>query len=239
MFYQLEDPDTKRRINLTVFDIVSTRYDIATRVLSFGQDQSWKKRFADLLPDLHAPRVLDLASGSGDLLRRLQKRYPEGTVLGADLNRHMIDTPANRRADLSLQDMQNLAVRDGSLDLVTGGYALRNAPDPDKTIAEIHRVLKPGGQVFLLDFAAPRNRVRRLFHRGLLYVWGALWSLLLHGKPFVYTYIPDSMKNYPDWRSLRSRVYLRGFTAFRRRSLFFGFCEIISFRRMKDTSSHE
>ncbi|ERP38778.1 class I SAM-dependent methyltransferase [Chitinivibrio alkaliphilus] len=220
-------PGEKRQRNSTIFSCIGSKYNSATRLLSFGQDRRWKKFFVDSLPDIAPKVVLDIASGSGDILTLLRKKYPAAQVLGSDLTFAMVDVPENRENTCTLQDMQNLALPDASVDILTGGYALRNAPDLSAVMDEIFRVLRPGGVAAFLDFSTPKNHLHAKINRALLYIWGYLWSLILHGRGDIYTYIPESLKTYPTARDLRKKFYKRGFEKFLHRKFFFGFTEMI------------
>jgi demethylmenaquinone methyltransferase/2-methoxy-6-polyprenyl-1,4-benzoquinol methylase len=219
--------EKKRNLNRKIFSVVGSKYNIATRVLSFGRDRAWKKHMVSLLPEKEPERILDIASGSGDFLTLLKNKYPRATVLGSDLTFAMVDVKPNRTNTITLQDMQHLALRNNSVDIVTGGYALRNAPDLDATLEEVHRVLRPGGTAAFLDFAKPATPLAARINCALLSLWGQVWSILLHGKTNIYTYIPESLKTYPHAGQLRQKMYAHGFHRFRRKGLFFGFTEII------------
>lgn len=121
-------------------------------------------------------------------------------------------------------DMAAISVSDGRADAVTGGYALRNAPDLAEALIEVRRVLKPGGRAGFLEFRKPPSgggvRLR------LLALWGSLWGLLLHRNPEVYRYIALSLASFPDQVELEQRLRELGFVAVRSRPLLFGFVAI-------------
>jgi demethylmenaquinone methyltransferase/2-methoxy-6-polyprenyl-1,4-benzoquinol methylase len=120
---------------------------------------------------------------------------------------------------------------DASVDIVTGGYALRNAPDLPKTLAEIHRVLKPGGYASFLDFSKPRNPFFQSLELFLLKMWGSFWGLLMHRSAEVYAYIAASLAHYPDRVALRELLRDFGFHQINGRKFFFGVVEVVMFRK--------
>ena len=236
--YDMSDPESKLRFNRLVFHVVALRYDLATRLLAFGQDQRWKRKLVRELPRSDAVRALDLACGTGDLTLRLSRRYRRGFVTGIDIDERMLATARARLRNAGLvnhrliaADMTRLPVGSAHYDVVTGGYALRNAPELSKALGEIHRVLKPGGYGAVLEFRrSPDVRLATVQLR-LLAVWGRLWGLVLHGNPDVYGYIAESLKHFPDDRELARMLRNAGFSSVRSRPVMLGLLAITRFRK--------
>lgn len=127
--------------------------------------------------------------------------------------------------------MCDTGVASDSIDVVTGGYALRNAPDLSSALAEVMRVLRPGGVAMFLDFSKPKNRwLQRAQYAGL-YLWGSFWGLVLHANPEVYAYIAKSLQKYPDRRQLHCLVRDQGFDLTGSRTLFFGAIELLTLKK--------
>jgi ubiquinone/menaquinone biosynthesis methyltransferase len=230
----LDAPDRKRHFNERLFTEVAPRYDWITRALSFGRDQAWKDAMIRALPEVPPACCVDVACGTGDLTRRLHARYPDAKVIGVDLTEAMIAL-ARRDPHGGVQfeqgDMGRLRFEDGSVDVLTGGYALRNAPDLEATLTEWHRVLRPGGVLALLDFSKPANAGGAAVSLALLKFWGGLWGWALHRNPDVYGYIADSLARYPDRVALRARLTTHGFTPLQTRRCFMGFAEWVIARK--------
>lgn len=222
---RLSDPLLKRELNEQIFSVVAPRYDVITRLLSFNRDRAWKERMVDGLPPKAAPICLDLACGTGDIAFRLASRYPDGSIIGLDLTEPMLELARSRCTSPRIQfqrgDMGRTGLASGSVDIVTGGYALRNAGDLREVLAEIYRVLKPGGIGCFLDFSKPRGWTLQKLEGLLLKFWGGLWGLIFHGDPGVYTYIAESLARFPDRRQLAVMFRSQGFEILSS-ELFFG-----------------
>jgi ubiquinone/menaquinone biosynthesis methyltransferase len=211
----LAQPLEKRDYNEKLFTTVAPRYDLITKVLSFGRDASWKRALIKELPSTAAPVCLDLACGTGDIAFSLVNRYPQGRVVGLDLTPSMIERAQakNTHSNLSFVqgDMAALPCEDSSCDIVTGGYALRNAPDLAQALGEASRVLKPSGTAAFLDFSKPSSPLAQKMHYALLKFWGSLWGFVLHGDASVYGYIADSLKAFPDRAQFKTMLQDAGF----------------------------
>ncbi len=213
--FDLRHPASKRDYNRRVFRAVAPRYAVITRLLSFGMDAFWKRALAARLPLRAAPRALDLACGTGDISLLLARRFPGGRIEGLDLSPAMLARARRRRGTggirFRLGDLDRLPYAAESFHLVTGGYALRNAPDLDRCLREVFRILRRGGVAAFLEFSrSPVPWLGRLQVR-LLAAWGGLWGLLLHGNPEVYGYIAETLALFPDRVSFERRLRLLGF----------------------------
>ncbi|MCX6995654.1 MAG: class I SAM-dependent methyltransferase [Kiritimatiellaeota bacterium] len=165
----LREPDQKRRLTHGLFTGIAPEYDRITPLLSLGRDRSWKRALIRALPDFAQPCCLDLACGTGDLAFLLARRYPAGHILGLDLTEKMLELARQRNdcpnVSFACADMAHTSQAAASMDIVTGGYALRNASDIATALDEIARILKPGGVAAFLDFSKPASRlVQGLFH---------------------------------------------------------------------------
>ena len=231
----LDQPDAKRNYNRTHFAEAASHYDFVTKVLSFGGDAVWKRRLVDALSDEPAT-ALDLACGTGDVCFLLAKRFSNSDVEGLDLTREMLDIAEQRndfgdRVRFIQGDICNLPQANDSEELVTGSYALRNAPDLPMALQEIHRVLKPGGVAAFLDFSKSPSRTAQKIQSGLLRFWGGLWGLLLHGNPSVHGYIAASLRSYPDRQQLDGYFKTAGFEPISSRLFYGGMTELILLRK--------
>jgi demethylmenaquinone methyltransferase/2-methoxy-6-polyprenyl-1,4-benzoquinol methylase len=200
----LSTPAGKATYVRDVFATIADRYDLITVLLSYGQDRRWKQRLLALAGEVRGCRVLDLACGTGDITLALAAHG--ATAIGLDLTPRMIELAVARREGqpsrderslFLLGDMGALPFPPATFDIVTTGYGLRNVPNIDRAVAQIARVLRPGGLLLSLDFNRPTTSfVRAAYHTYLSCVGSAL-GWVLHGDPNTYRYIPESIRLYP------------------------------------------
>jgi len=228
---QIDSPDKKRHFNEQHFTEAAHRYDIATRVMSLGRDQGWKKQLLADLPEFSAPLCVDLACGTGDVAFLLGERFPQGSITGIDLTADMVTLAVqrNRRDNVGFacRDMAETGFADTSVDIVTGSYALRNAPDLTLALQEVYRILKPGGYAAFLDFSKSGLPAIQTVQYWLLKCWCGLWGSLLHGNPTIHAYIADSLKQFPPRGEYHQLVQHIGFTIVSCRSFYFGMLELL------------
>ena len=161
----------------------------------------------------------------------LAAKYPAGRVLGIDLTEPMLEM-ARRRAqaknvEFIRKDMTATGLPDETADIVAGSYAIRNAPELRQAFVEIHRILRPGGFVALLDFSkSPKPWFQRLQLLVLKY-WCGLWGLILHGNPEVHSYIAASLKNFPDRIQLYNMLQECGFAVSYAKRFYLGTLELL------------
>ena len=229
------DPEVKKNFNDKLFTEVAPKYNFITKALSLGRDGAWKKMIIKRLPALKNANCLDIACGTGDISFLLAKKYKDGRILGVDLNEDMLNVAKKKRVNNNIEfrqsDMNSLNINFDSIDIVTGGYALRNSPDLEKTLKGLYRIMKKGATAAFLDFSKPKNQLLQRLEYFILKFWGGFWGLLAHGNPDVYGYIADSLKNYPDREAFKDLIIKTGFKNIKRKLLYFGMLEIISFEK--------
>ena len=231
----LKSPETKRSYNEQVFSEIAPKYAFITQVLSLWQDRGWKRELVAHLPSVSTPLCLDLACGTGDITLLLAQKYPGAPIFGLDITEPMLELARGRIRDPQVsflnQDMSVLDFPANSVDIVTGGYALRNSPDLGVVIEEISRVLKPGGVAAFLDFSKPAHRWAQRLEYWVLKLWTGLWGILLHGNHEVYSYIAESLDAYPDRVQLRKILEQRGLTRVASRRYLGGVTELVVVRK--------
>lgn len=189
-----------------MFDRISPRYDLLNRILSLGLDLKWRHRAVTMLGNLRGKTALDLCCGSGDFIAILLKRYrSDVTVIGVDFARRMLDIARRRfaaadssRYILCQGDALALPCRDGAVDAVTLGFGIRNIADKPTALKEIHRVLRPGGRLAIIEPSIPKHRLWRAlfsfyFGKVMPFVGG-----IISGDRGAYRYLHDSVAAFPD-----------------------------------------
>lgn len=221
----LSTPESKRQYVGRLFATIADRYDLITVLLSFGLDARWKKRVIDLAGPKPDSRVLDLACGTGDLAAGAASRGAR--VVGLDITHRMLQLAASRPSASQAAfakpsagqappvfvqgDMLALPFPDAHFDIVTTGYGLRNVPDLSQALAEIHRVLRPGGTLVSLDFNRPSNALVRGVYLAYLSIVGGALGWVLHRDPDTYRYIPASIRRYPGAPGVVELMKQKGF----------------------------
>jgi demethylmenaquinone methyltransferase / 2-methoxy-6-polyprenyl-1,4-benzoquinol methylase len=211
----LASTDSKAPYVRRLFHTIADRYDLITVLFSYGRDRRWKERLVTLADVRAGQRALDLAAG-----HRRHRLRPRGTRRARRRARHHPSHAADCQGQASsgaaavafvTGDMMALPFPDEAFDLVTIGYRIRNVPVIEPAIAEIRRVLRPGGLVLSLDFDRPRNAVVRGLYLGYLTVVGSAVGWILHRDPDTYRYIPESIDRYPGAAGVGALLARTGF----------------------------
>ncbi|HXS98920.1 MAG TPA: ubiquinone/menaquinone biosynthesis methyltransferase [Candidatus Limnocylindrales bacterium] len=180
-----------------MFHTVAPRYDFITRAFSYGMDKRWKRLGVERARLPERPVVLDLACGTGDFSLLVKRIRPQARTVPADITERMLHLAHDHGlSDGVCADAGSLPFADAAFDCVFIGYGLRNFPHLARAVAEIERVTKPSGVLVSLDFFLPRNAVMRALYLGYLYAQGTFWGFVLHRRPRIYTYIPDSLRSF-------------------------------------------
>ena len=225
----LRDPSRKQAFVTPMFDIIAPRYDDFTRLFSFGMDSAWKRAAVAAATAESASgqafRVLDLATGTGDLAIGIARALPTANVVALDASECMIEAADARlsthdrdvapRVHTMVGDMSALSAADASVDLVTAGYALRNVPSAPDALREIRRVLRPGGRLVLLDFYRPEFAPWRTLFLAYLQVAGNAVGWWWHRDPVVYGYIARSIDHFMSWQQCSTALEQHGFQVVR------------------------
>ena len=199
-----------------MFATIARRYDLLNHLLSANIDKRWRRVVANSIEGKikrEGARILDVASGTGDLAATLFE-VTGAEVVATDFCRPMLDIAAKKIGhDVTLieSDALRLPFRDGSFDAVTIGFGLRNVANVQTGLAELGRVLRSGGWLAVLEFSRPANAaVRAVFgtyFTRILPVMGGVVS----GSRSAYTYLPDSVKRFPDQQGLKTMIEQAGF----------------------------
>lgn len=185
-----------------MFGRVARRYRLANSILSGGMDFFWRKRAAAIVKSWNPKRVLDLATGSGDLARTIEGVLPESEVTGADFSPEMLEV-ARRLGSRRLVRADALALpfKEAEFDAVTVAFGLRNMASWEGALREMARVLAPGGHVLVLDFSVPPPPLRAIYRPYLHHVLPRLASWVT-GEKDAYQYLAESIEAFPCGEAL-------------------------------------
>lgn len=203
-----------------MFDRISGSYDLLNRLLSFGIDSQWRK---SLIRSVNVPpegRVLDLATGTGDVLIELMKSsHKPKLAVGIDMAGKMLAigreklraAGLNACSALTLGDAMSTGFLDEAFDAVTVAFGIRNMPDLSAALRECRRVLKPGGRMHILEFSLPTNA---LVHKAYLFYFRHVLPLagrIVSRDPQAYRYLNRSVEAFPFGEALCNRIKAAGF----------------------------
>jgi demethylmenaquinone methyltransferase/2-methoxy-6-polyprenyl-1,4-benzoquinol methylase len=181
---------------------IAERYDFANHFLSFGLDFLWRRRAARIVRDWKPGRILDLATGSGDLGLSLRTACPEAQLIGGDFCLPMLRTAQKKGlANLIVADGMRLPFRDEVFDVLTVAFGLRNMESWPGALGEMRRVLKPGGHLLVLDFSVPPPPLRWVYRPYLHSVLPRMADLVT-GEKAAYDYLGDSIEKFPCGRAM-------------------------------------
>ena len=227
---RLPQGEEKVRAVRSMFDAIAPRYDLVNRVMTFRMDVGWRTRTVRELRLAPGSLVADLACGTGDFCRELQKQGLR--PLGFDLSFGML-AAARTTAPLAEADALSLPVPNASLDGITCGFALRNLVELDGFFAEMARTVRPGGRIALLEVAEPPNRFLRWGHS--LYFGSVVPKVGgLLSDPSAYQYLPKSVAYLPEPGVMLQRLADAGFVQVERRLLSTGISQLITATRRDD-----
>jgi len=217
-----------------MFDYISPRYDLLNRVLSLGLDQGWRRKLNLFIGAQANQEVLDLATGTGDVLLALSRHSNVKTGVGVDLSDRMLAVGEAKiqrreldcRLRLQAADIQHLPFADASFDAATMAFGIRNVPDPRKVLREMFRVLKTGGRALILEFSLPSSwwfRFLYLFYlRKIVPAVGSLVS----GHPEAYRYLNLTIEEFPCGRDFCVLMQENGFQRVEAHPMTFGIATI-------------
>jgi len=209
-----ETPEHKGQRVRRMFDTIADRYDLMNRVMTLGFDQSWRRLVVEKARLPAGGALLDLACGTGDIAALAAARHPASRIIAADFAANMLKEARRRFPDVAISwlacDANHLPFADGQFAAVTFGYLLRNVGDVAAVLAEVHRVLVPGGRVVCLDTTPPKGVVAP-FTRLYLATVVPLLGKLLAGDEAAYSYLTGSTMNFYAAEDLAALFTAAGF----------------------------
>jgi len=203
-----------------VFDSVASRYDLMNDLMSGGIHRLWKRFAVELAGVRAGQRVLDLASGTGDLAARFAGLVgPDGLVMMTDINANMLRVGRDRMLDeghagnvaYAQVNAEQLPFPDNSFDCITIGFGLRNVTDKQKALDAMYAALKPGGRALVLEFSHPRNKpLQKLYDLYSFTLLPKIGKLVVNDEES-YRYLAESIRMHPDQETLKAMMEAAGF----------------------------
>ena len=215
-FQTVEEGEKASRVR-GVFDSVASRYDIMNDLMSMGLHRAWKAYTVAVANLKAGDRVLDIAGGTGDLSRAFARHVGErGMVVHTDINEAMLRQGRDRLINeglvlpTNLCDAEALPYKDGSFDLVSVAFGLRNMTHKDKALAEMCRVLKPGGRLLVLEFSRVAEPLRKPYDWYSFKILPKLGQMIA-GDAESYRYLAESIRMHPPQAELKQMMKDAGF----------------------------
>lgn len=213
-----------------MFDGIAPKYDFLNHFLTLNIDSSWRKSAVKMLSVPANSKFLDVASGTGDLALAINKRKKPRQIIGIDISDGMLEYGRQKIKKKGLENVisfrqencEQLSFGNEEFEGATIGFGIRNFQHPDKGLSEIFRVLKPQGELVVLEFSRPSNKlfcaVYDLYFKRVLPLIGKLFSK----HSFAYTYLPQSVLDFPYGEDFANMMRAAGFENIRYKSLTFG-----------------
>ncbi len=217
-----------------MFDHIAPTYDQLNHTLSLGIDRRWRKKAIRTLRPHRPQQMLDIATGTGDFAILACRELQPQSLTGADISEGMMDVGREkvRRAGLSdrisfaREDCTALSFADGSFDAVTVAFGIRNFERLDKALGEMCRVLRPGGHLVILELSTPdRFPMKQLFHLYSKIIMPLIGKLVSKDNS-AYTYLPESIRAFPQGEVMQQSIGRAGFSDVRFERLTFGICTL-------------
>ena len=222
-----------------MFETIAFSYDFQNSFLSLRRDSYWRRVLAQSLGLRGQALILDMATGTGEVAIEICRHYPTSRVVGLDFSPQMLAVgqekvrlrKLERRLHLSLGDGRRLPVKSGCFDAATIAFGIRNIEERDQALAEFNRVLKPGGQLLIMEFDIPDDAVLGTIYRLYFdYIMPPLGNLLSRTS-YAYSYLATSVHGFPTEREFLEEIGKAGFTSLRVKKLTYGIAKI--FRGVK------
>lgn len=220
----------RKKESYKIFNEIASTYDLLNHTLSFGIDIYWRKKLLKHLPQKDSINALDLATGTGDVPLTLIADPRIKKITGIDLSKGMVDIGVEKikkkglekKIFLMLGDGVNIPAADNAFDLTTISFGIRNFSDPQKSLFDIHRVLKKEGRLMIMEFAIPTNPIiRAVYFFYFRHFLPRIGNMVSKHKD-AYTYLNQSVEDFPYGENFLGMMEKAGFTNLKMQSLTFG-----------------
>ncbi len=233
----------KKKEAWKIFDSIFERYDILNHILSFGQDFLWRKRITRVLTDRKDIRLLDIATGTCDVLIDFLKSRDNDNVFacGMDMSLNMLKYGEKKlfkhkfksKWSLFRSDANLLPLHDNEFNVVTISFGIRNMTNPQTTLKEMHRILDPGGEVVILEFSLPANIIIKKLHLFYLRIFIPFLGRIISGNFGAYKYLNKTIETFPYGEKFIDIMKKAGFSNCSRKPMTFGAVTLYRGKKVK------
>ena len=230
----IEDTTTFTLQNREMFTAIAPRYDFLNWLLSVGQDKYWRKQAVDLLDPIRRDHILDVATGTCDIVIEIAKRNLAVRIFGIDFSQRMLELGKakvfrnNYYKSISFQigSGEHLPFANESFDGVVCAFGIRNFANVKRGLREFYRVLKPGGRIVILEFSVPQNQFLNAVYECYFNFILPKIGNLVSGHSNAYTYLPESVAHFPNQKTFVEWIEKTGFKKVSFEELTFGIVSI-------------
>ena len=217
-----------------MFNSIAPAYDVMNRMMTMGIDTIWRRKAVDMLRDYNPRRILDVATGTGDLAFLIDQRLKPDTLLGIDLSEGMLSVAREKAAErgvadrvsFAIEDCLSLSLPDNSYDAITVAYGVRNFENLKQGFAEMYRVLSPGGVLCVIELSTPEHFPFRQLYKFYTYTIIPLVGRIISRDKQAYSYLPRSVAAVAQGEEMLDIFRSVGFKNCHLRRLTFGACTI-------------
>lgn len=222
-----------------MFERIAPGYDFQNSFLSLRRDVYWRRALSDLLHLDQGGVVLDVAVGTAETALAISVRYPGVRVVGVDFSMAMLEVGRKKiiergfrpKINLTAGDGRQLPIQSGSVDAVTISFGIRNVEERNMALAEFHRVLKPGGCLFIMEFSYPDQPILYWLYRFYFdYILPPVGNLISR-TTYAYSYLSDSVDTFPTDEQFVAEITAAGFSYIKTKKLTFGISKIYQGRK--------
>ena len=211
-----------------IFESISTEYDFMNDLMTFKNHSKWKKEIAEIAKYSSPKKILDVATGTGDIAINLSK-IKGSKIEGVDVSGNMLKIARKKIDELKIDNIvlktceaENLVFEDNHFDIVSIGYGVRNFSNLEKGLSESYRVLKKDGKLIILETSIPENFIIKFMYTIITSIYIPLIAFIFSGKTKAYLYLLDSTKKFPPKNKFIEMLYRTGFEKVETRKKLYG-----------------
>ena len=231
----MSEPAKKEQIR-EMFDDISHRYDFLNHFLSFGIDKRWRRQLVNSLDAGQHLNILDVATGTADLAIKIVEKLEDSRVTGIDISENMLNIGSAKvvkknlsdRIELKSGDAENIPFNDQTFDAATVAFGVRNFENLNQGLAEMFRILKPGGKVAILEFSMPERKTFLILYKFYFRIILPFLGKMISKNFYAYRYLPNSVNDFPNAPTFQQILQQIGFKDVKCKKLTYGICYLFT-----------